>query len=56
MPLIGWIIILLALALIVGSLMLLRDSAHMRIPPEKLEKIRKRKTEMEEKDKAEGND
>ncbi|MGF2736828.1 DUF2897 family protein [Marinobacter sp. DUT-1] len=56
MPLIGWIIVLLALALIVGSLMVLRDSAHMRLPPEKLEKIRKRKAEMEEKDKAEGDD
>ncbi|MFO7527338.1 MAG: DUF2897 family protein [Marinobacter sp.] len=56
MPLIGWIIILLALALIVGSLMVLRDSAHMRLPPEKLEKIRKRKEEMEAKDKAEGDD
>ncbi|MCG7200190.1 DUF2897 family protein [Marinobacter pelagius] len=57
MPAIGWIILLLALALIVGSLMILRDSAHStRIPEDKLEKIRKRKAEMEAKDKAEGND
>lgn len=57
MPLTGWIIVLLALALIVGSLMLLRDSAHStRIPEEKLEKIRKRKAEMEARDKAEGDD
>lgn len=57
MPLTGWIIVLLALSLIVGSLMLLRDSAHStRIPEEKLEKIRKRKAEMEARDKAEGDD
>lgn len=57
MPAIGWIILLLALALIVGSLMILRDSAHStRIPEDKLEKIRKRKAGMEAKDKAEGND
>lgn len=57
MPAIGWIILLIALALIVGSLMILRDSAHStRIPEDKLEKIRKRKAEMEAKDKAEGND
>lgn len=48
MPLIGWVIVLLALALILGSLMLLRDSAHsMKIPEDKLERIRKRKAELE---------
>jgi len=51
MPAIGWIILLLALGMIVGSLLLLRDSAHsMRIPEEKLEKIRRRKAEMEARD------
>ncbi|MDX1757498.1 MAG: DUF2897 family protein [Marinobacter sp.] len=48
MPIIGWVILLLALAMIVGSLLLLRDSAHsMKIPEDKLEKIRKRKAELD---------
>lgn len=48
MPMIGWIILLLALAMILGSLFMLRDSANsMRIPEDKLEKIRKRKAELD---------
>jgi len=48
MPLIGWLILLFALGMILGSLLLLRDSAHsMKIPEDKLEKIRKRKAELE---------
>ena len=54
MPLIGWIILLLALALIVGSLMLLRDSAHsMKISDEKMKKIQARKAEIEAEESAE---
>ena len=57
MPTIGWIILLLALGMIVGSLMLLRDSAHStRIPEDKLEKIRRRKAEMEARDAREEDD
>lgn len=52
MPLIGWIILLLAIGMILGSLFLLRDSAHsMRIPEDKLEKIRKRQAELEAQEK-----
>lgn len=48
MPAIGWIFLALAAALILGSLFMLRDSAHsMRISEEKMEKIRKRKAELE---------
>ena len=37
MPAIGWIFIVVALALIVGSLMILRDNAHsMKISDEKM--------------------
>ncbi|MBE01799.1 DUF2897 family protein [Marinobacter lutaoensis] len=50
MPTIGWIILLLALGLIVGNLLLLRDSARTRLPPETLEKIRRRQAEMEARD------
>ncbi len=53
MPLIGWLILLLALGMILGSLLLLRDSAHsMKIPEDKLEKIRKRKAELEAEEEA----
>lgn len=38
MPLIGWLFILAAIAMVVGSLLFLRDSANMQIPEEKLEK------------------
>jgi hypothetical protein len=50
MPLVGWLFILAAFALVVGSLLLLRDSANMKIPRDKLEKIRERKAEQEKKD------
>jgi len=48
MPIIGWIFLILALALIVGSLMILRDSAHsMKISDEKMKKIRERQAELD---------
>jgi hypothetical protein len=50
MPLIGWLFIFAAFAMIVGSLLLLRDGANMNIPKDKLEKIRQRKAEQEKKD------
>lgn len=54
MPIIGWVFVILALALIVGGLMILRNSANsMRLSDEKMEKIRKRKAEMEAKEQAE---
>ena len=51
MPLVGWLFIFAAFAMIVGSLLFLRDSANMKIPKDKLEKIRKRKAEVEEEEK-----
>lgn len=51
MPLIGWLFIFAAFALVVGSLLFLRDSANMSIPKDKVEKIRKRKAELEKDDK-----
>ncbi|MFV8571151.1 DUF2897 family protein [Marinobacter sp. SBS5] len=58
MPLIGWLFIFAAIGLVVGSLLLLRDSANMTIPEDKLEKIRARKAQLEkeerEKEKREG--
>lgn len=57
MPAIGWVFLLLALALILGSLFMLRDSANsMPISKEKMEKIRKRKAEVEAEEKAEDED
>ncbi len=57
MPLIGWVFIVLAFALIVGSLVILRDSSNsMKISPEKMKKIRKRKVEVEAQEKAEEED
>lgn len=54
MPTIGWVFVILALALIVGGLMILRNSANsMHISDEKMDKIRKRKAEQEARDKAE---
>ncbi|AHI29474.1 DUF2897 family protein [Marinobacter similis] len=53
MPVIGWVFVIVALALIVGGLMILRDSAHsMKISDEKMAKIRKRKAELEAQEKA----
>ncbi|WP_404363322.1 DUF2897 family protein [Marinobacter sp.] len=56
MPVIGWVFLLLALALILGSLFMLRDSANMPISREKMKKIRKRKAEIEAEEKAEDED
>jgi hypothetical protein len=54
MPAIGWIFIIVALALIVGSLMILRDNAHsMKISDEKMKKIQARKAEIEAEESAE---
>ncbi|AOY89493.1 DUF2897 domain-containing protein [Marinobacter salinus] len=54
MPLIGWIFLIVAVVLVLGSLIILRDSAHsMKISPEKMEKIKKRKAELEAEEKAE---
>lgn len=50
MPLIGWLFILGAFAMVIGSLLLLRDSANMKIPKEKLDRIRERKEEAEKED------
>ena len=48
MPTIGWIFLILALALIVGGLMILRDSAHsMKISDEKMKKIRERQAKLD---------
>ncbi|WP_372983270.1 DUF2897 family protein [Marinobacter sediminum] len=53
MPVIGWVFVIVALALIVGGLMILRDSAHsMKISDEKMAKIRKRKAELEAQEQA----
>lgn len=54
MPLIGWVIVLVAFALIVGSLLVLRDSANsMKISDEKMKKIQERKAEVEAEESAE---
>ncbi len=54
MPWIAWLFIVLALAMIVGSLMLLRDTAHqMPISEEKMKRILARKQEMEARDREE---
>ncbi|MDF0751739.1 DUF2897 family protein [Marinobacter sp. 71-i] len=54
MPLIGWVFILVAFALVVGSLFVLRDSANsMRISEEKMKKIQARKAEVEAEESAE---
>ncbi|MBB5320731.1 DUF2897 family protein [Marinobacter oulmenensis] len=56
MPLIGWLILLAAFALVLGSLLFLKDSANMKIPEHRLEKIRKRKAELDEQEKQNGDD
>ncbi|GGE71334.1 hypothetical protein GCM10011533_24630 [Streptosporangium jomthongense] len=54
MPMIGWIFLLAAVALVLGSLFMLRDSAgKMQVPEDKLEKVRKRKAELEAEEKSE---
>ena len=57
MPLIGWIALLLALGLVIGSLLLLRDSAHrMPIDKDKLERIKARQAELEAAEKQRENE
>lgn len=57
MPAVGWIFLIIALALILGSLMILRDSAHgTQVSDKKMKRILARKTEMEAREKAEDND
>lgn len=56
MPMIGWLFLVLSIALIVGSLLFLRDSGKIPMSKEKLERVRKRKEEMEQQDKKDGKD
>jgi len=50
---IGWIFLLIAVALIIGSLVVLRDSANKtHLPEDKIDEIRKRKAELEAQEKA----
>ena len=53
MPMIGWVFLLLAIALVVGSLLMLKDSANMPISKEKMARIKKRKEEVEAQEKKE---
>lgn len=54
MPVTGWIFLIIALVLIVGSLMVLRNSAHgTKFSDKKMKKIQARKAEMEAREKAE---
>ncbi|WP_225314913.1 DUF2897 family protein [Marinobacter confluentis] len=53
---IGWVFILLAVALVAGSLLMLRDSANMPLSAEKREKIRKRQAELEAEEEQERRD
>jgi Na+/phosphate symporter len=54
---IGWIILLGSLALILGSLFMLRDTSNtMRLSGEKLKKVLKRKAEQEALDKQDKQD
>lgn len=56
MPMIGWVFLLLAVALVVGSLLMLKDSANMPISKEKMARIKKRKAEVEEQERKEDKD
>lgn len=52
MPLIGWLFLLAAVALIVGSLLVLRDTANKQpIDPEKMKRIKIRQAELEAQEK-----
>ena len=52
MPAIGWIIMLSALALVLGNLFMLRDTSNtMSLSDEKLKKVLKRKAELEAEEK-----
>lgn len=56
MPMIGWVFLFLALATVIGSLLMLRDSANMRMSDETREKVRKRQAELEAEEKKEKDD
>ncbi len=57
MPAIGWVFLIASIALVLGSLMFLRDSSYgSKISDEKMKKILTRKAEMEAKDKTEDKD
>ena len=53
MPTIGWVFLLGAIALVLGSLFMLRDSGNMPISKEKMRKIEARKAEVEAEESAE---
>jgi len=53
MPLIGWVFLVLAFGLVVGSLFMLRDSTNMPLSDDQREKIRKRQAELEAEEDAE---
>lgn len=54
MPVIGWVFLAAAVALVVGSLLILRDSAKsMKISDEKMKKVQARKAEIEAEESAE---
>ena len=53
MPTIGWVFLLGAIALVLGSLFMLRDSGRMPISKEKRKKIEARKAEVEAEESAE---
>jgi hypothetical protein len=50
---IGWVFLLLAIGLVVGSLLMLRDSTNMPLSDEQREKIRERQKELEAEEKRE---
>ncbi|TVP60422.1 MAG: DUF2897 family protein [Halomonadaceae bacterium] len=52
MPLIGWIFLLFAAALVLGGLFLLRDSANMPISRQRMARIRQRQAELEAEEQA----
>lgn len=57
MPVIGWIFIILAIGMIIGSLLLLRDTAHsMPISKETLEKAKGRQAKLEAEEKKDKSD
>jgi membrane protein insertase Oxa1/YidC/SpoIIIJ len=57
MPITGWIFIIVAMTLIVGGLVFLRNSANAtKISDEKMKKIQARKAEMEAREQAEDDD
>lgn len=53
MPMIGWVFLLGAIALVLGGLFMLRDSGKMPISKEKMKKIQARKAEIEAEESAE---